>query len=113
MKPVELVERALDNSSRRGNSVLDPFGGSGTTLIACQRRGRKARLIELDPRYVDVICQRWQQYSGLSAIRHADGRSLAELNLPSPEPLVVAPTPAVPQERSKQALPEEVIDEQG
>ena len=68
MKPVELVERALDNSSRTGDTVLDPFAGSGTTLIACQRRKRRARLLEIDPRYVDVICQRWQQYTGKEAV---------------------------------------------
>ncbi|MFZ0937773.1 MAG: site-specific DNA-methyltransferase [Bryobacteraceae bacterium] len=75
MKPVELVERALDNSSRTGDPVLDPFAGSGTTLIACQRRKRRARLIEIDPRYVEVICQRWQQYTGKAAVLDGDGRT--------------------------------------
>lgn len=75
MKPVELVERALDNSSRSGDPVLDPFAGSGTTLIACQRRKRRARLLEIDPRYVDVICQRWQQYTGKAATLDGDGRT--------------------------------------
>jgi DNA modification methylase len=84
MKPVELVERAVDNSSRRGDTVLDPFAGSGTTLIACQRLNRRACLIELDPRYVDVICQRWQQYSGKPAIREADGRAFAEVEKNTP-----------------------------
>ena len=112
MKPVELVERALDNSSRRGNTVLDPFAGSGTTLIACQRRNRKACLIELDPRYVDVICQRWQQYSGISAIRQADGRPFAQLKLPSPAPLPQNPTQGASSEESKRGLSEETIDEQ-
>jgi DNA modification methylase len=79
MKPVELVERAVENSSRRRNTILDPFAGSGTTLIACERLQRRACLIEIDPRYVDVICQRWQQYSGKPAIRHADGRTFTEL----------------------------------
>ncbi len=73
MKPVELVERALRNSSRRGNVVLDPFGGSGTTLIAADKSGRIARLIELDPKYADVIVRRWQDWSGKQAIRVADG----------------------------------------
>ena len=75
MKPVELVERAIDNSSRTGDTVLDPFAGSGTTLIACQRLKRRARLLEIDPRYVDVICQRWQQYTGKEAVLDGDGRS--------------------------------------
>jgi DNA modification methylase len=79
MKPVELVERAVENSSRPGDTVLDPFAGSGTTLIACERRRRRARLIEVDPRYADVICERWEQYSGKPAIRNADGVTFAEL----------------------------------
>ena len=68
MKPVGLVERAIRNSSPRGGLVLDPFGGSGTTLIAAERTGRAARLIELDPRYCDVIVQRWQNGTGRRAI---------------------------------------------
>ncbi|HMM46314.1 MAG TPA: DNA methyltransferase, partial [Candidatus Macondimonas sp.] len=72
MKPVELVERALRNSSRPGNVVLDPFGGSGTTLIAAEKTGRLARLIELDPKYVDVIVRRWQDWTGKQATREAD-----------------------------------------
>ena len=75
MKPVELVERAIRNSSRPGNVVMDPFGGSGTTMIAAHKSGRKARLIELDPKYVDVIVRRWQEFSGGKANRQADGLS--------------------------------------
>ena len=71
MKPVELVERAIRNSSRPGNVVLDPFGGSGTTLIAAEKSGRVARLIELDPKYVDVIVRRWEEFTGKQAIREA------------------------------------------
>ena len=71
MKPVELVERAIRNSSRPGNVVLDPFGGSGTTLIAAEKSGRVARLIELDPKYVDVIVRRWEEFTGQTAIREA------------------------------------------
>ncbi|MDC7707235.1 site-specific DNA-methyltransferase [Vogesella indigofera] len=73
MKPVELVERAIRNSSRAGNVVLDPFGGSGTTLIAAEKSGRLARLIELDPKYVDVIVRRWQDWTSKQATREADG----------------------------------------
>jgi ParB-like chromosome segregation protein Spo0J len=76
-KPVELVERAVENSSRPGDSVLDPFAGSGTALIACERLGRRASLIERNPRNVDLICKRWEQYSGRSATRHGDGRPFA------------------------------------
>ena len=71
MKPVELVERAIRNSSRPGNVVLDPFGGSGTTLIAAEKSGRVARLIELDPKYVDVIVRRWEDFTGQTAIRES------------------------------------------
>ena len=73
MKPVELVERAVQNSSRVGDTVLDPFGGSGTTMIACQRLQRRSRLVELDARYVDVICQRWEQYRGQPAVLDGGG----------------------------------------
>jgi DNA modification methylase len=73
MKPVELVERAIRNSSRPSDVVLDPFGGSGSTLIAAEKSGRRARLIELDPKYVDVIVRRWQDYAGAQATRLADG----------------------------------------
>jgi len=67
------VERAIRNSSRPGNVVLDPFGGSGTTLIAAEKSGRLARLIELDPKYVDVIVRRWQEWTGKQATRESDG----------------------------------------
>jgi DNA modification methylase len=79
MKPVELVERALRNSSKSRDTVLDPFGGSGTTLIACERTGRQARLIELEPKYCDVIIRRWQEYSGKQAVLEGDGRSFREI----------------------------------
>ncbi len=72
MKPVELVERAIRNSSKPGDVVLDPFGGSGTTLIAAEKSGRLARLMELDPKYVDVIVRRWQDWSGKFAKRESD-----------------------------------------
>lgn len=72
MKPVELVERAIRNSSRPGDTVLDPFRCSGTTLIAAEKSGRVARLIELDPKYVDTIIRRWQDYTGQQSRREAD-----------------------------------------
>ena len=67
MKPVELVERAIRNSSKTRDIVLDLFGGSGSTLIACEKSHRSARLMELDPKYVDVIVRRWEEYSGKEA----------------------------------------------
>lgn len=66
-KPVELIQRALENSSKGGDTVLDIFGGSGSTLIACEKTGRNARLMELDPKYCDVIIKRWQNYTGKRA----------------------------------------------
>ena len=78
-KPVELVERALLNSSKGGDVVIDCFGGSGSTLIACEKVGRHARLMELDPKYVDVIVLRWQEFTGKAATLEGDGRTFAEL----------------------------------
>ncbi len=72
MKPVALVEACIRNSSRREDAVLDPFGGSGSTLIACHRLGRRAFLIELDPRYCDVIRERWRRFTGQR--EESDGR---------------------------------------
>jgi DNA modification methylase len=67
MKPVELVERAINNSSKSRDIVLDCFGGSGTTLIACEKLNRQCRMIELDPKYVDVIVKRWEEFTGKKA----------------------------------------------
>ena len=79
MKPVELVERAIKNSSKSRDIVLDLFGGSGTTLIASEKTGRQARLIELDPKFVDVIIKRWEDYTGQQAVRDDDGVKFGEL----------------------------------
>jgi DNA modification methylase len=78
-KPVELIERALINSSKRGDLVVDLFGGSGSTLIACERRGRKARLMEIDPKYADCIVRRWQDYTGGRGVLEGDDRSFDDL----------------------------------
>jgi len=78
-KPVELIDRALMNSSKAGDEVVDLFGGSGSTLIACERRNRKARLMEIDPKYADVIVQRWQEFTGRQAVLEGDGRSFTEI----------------------------------
>jgi DNA modification methylase len=77
MKPVALIERAIANSSPGRAMVLDPFAGSGSTLIACEKTGRQARLIELDPRYVDVAVRRWQDFTAAEAVLEGDGRSFA------------------------------------
>lgn len=78
MKPVALIARALDNSSSRGDIVLDPFGGSGSTLLAAETTGRHARLIELDPKYVDVICRRWQEHTGNTPTRNGEPVNFAK-----------------------------------
>ena len=77
MKPVALIERMLKNNARPGDLVLDAFGGSGSTLVAADRLGMCARLIELDPKFADVIIQRWQNYTGRRAVRE-DGTLFPE-----------------------------------
>jgi DNA modification methylase len=78
-KPVELIERAIRNSSKSRDTVLDPFGGSGSTMIACEKAGRQARLVELEPKYCDVIIRRWQEFTGRDAILDGAGRTFAEI----------------------------------
>jgi DNA modification methylase len=88
-KPVELIERALRNSSKTRDTVLDSFGGSGSTLIACEKTGRQARLIELEPKYCDVIVQRWQEHTGRKAALETDGRTFREVTAER-QPTVIA-----------------------
>jgi DNA modification methylase len=78
-KPVELIEKALNNSSKSGDLVIDCFGGSGSTLIACEKTGRHARLMELDPKYCDVIIKRWQEFTGKEAINEQTGHTFNTL----------------------------------
>ena len=78
-KPVELIERALINSSKAGDIVVDLFGGSGSTLIACERRNRHARLMEIDPKYADCIVRRYQEYTGKQAVLDGDGRTFEDI----------------------------------
>jgi len=73
MKPVALFEYQLLNNTKGGDAVLDSFGGSGTTLIAAEKNGRVARLMELDPKYCDVIVKRWQDFTGKKATLEATG----------------------------------------
>ena len=79
MKPIELIERAIRNSSKSRDIVLDLFGGSGTTLIAAERTGRSARLLELDPKYVDVIVERWQNLTSGVAVLDGEDRTYDDL----------------------------------
>ncbi len=78
-KPIELIEKAVLNSSKSGDIIHDCFGGSGSTLIACEKTNRNARLMELDPKYVDVIVKRWQEYTGKEAILESTNETFNSL----------------------------------
>ena len=78
-KPVEMIQRALENSSKGGDTVLDVFGGSGSTLIACEKTGRINRSMELDPKYCDVIVHRWQEFTGQTATLESTGKPFISL----------------------------------
>ena len=68
-KPIELIAKALKNSSKKEDIILDVFGGSGSTLIACEQLNRKCYMMELDPHYIDVIIQRWENFTGEKAVK--------------------------------------------
>lgn len=78
-KPVPLITKAITNSSDKGAIVVDLFGGSGSTMIACQETGRIARLAELDPKFVDVIVKRWENFTGKQATLGSTGQTFAEV----------------------------------
>lgn len=89
MKPVALFEYQMLNNTKGGDIVLDSFGGSGTTMIAAEKNGRHARLMELDARYCDVIVKRWQDFTGQRAVLESDGRTFADVaaqRVPQEEP---------------------------
>lgn len=79
-KPVALAEEAIDKTTRKGATVLDLFGGSGSTLIACEKTGREARLMELDPKYCDVIVTRWQNFTGKQATLQSSGATFEQVS---------------------------------
>lgn len=79
VKPVAMVADAIMDCSNRGDLILDPFGGSGTTIIAAEKVGRRAVLIELDPRYVDVTIRRWQKLTGKQAFHAQSGKPFEAL----------------------------------
>ena len=83
MKPVELMQYQIENNTKGADLVLDLFGGSGSTLIACEKTGRHARLMELDPKYCDVIVRRWQEFTGKQATLEATGATFAEVEADS------------------------------
>jgi len=80
MKPVELFEYQILNNTKGGDQVLDSFAGSGTTAIACEKNGRFARLMELDPKYCDVIVNRWQDFTGQQATLESTGETFTEIS---------------------------------
>lgn len=90
MKPVELVLRAIRNSSKSGDLVLDLFGGSGSTLIAAEKANRRAYLMELDPAYVDVIVRRWERFTGKVAVKSTMVEQVVEATPQLPEPAGVS-----------------------
>ena len=75
MKPVDMINNQILISSNKDSNVLDLFGGSGSTLISCEKLGRNGFILELDPKYCDVIIQRWQQYTGKEAIHEQTGKT--------------------------------------
>ena len=79
MKPVELIVRSIQNSSKVGDTVLDFFGGSGSTLIAAEKTGRLARVLEIDQRYCDVIVRRWQDFTGKQATLEQSGATFEQV----------------------------------
>ena len=80
MKPVELVEKAVLDGSAINGIVLDLFGGSGSTMIACEKQNRHARLMELDPKYCDVIVKRWEDFTGKKASLVENGKTFEEIS---------------------------------
>jgi DNA modification methylase len=82
VKPVAMVADAMRDCTRRGDSVLDPFIGSGTTILAAERVGRRALGMEIDPLYVDVAIRRWQAFTGKDAVLDGSGRTFDEAATP-------------------------------
>jgi hypothetical protein len=79
VKPVALIADAIKDASKRSNLVLDPFSGSGSTLIAAEKTGRRGYGIEIDPQYVDTAIRRWQRYTGKSARLDSSGATFEEI----------------------------------
>lgn len=79
MKPVALIERALRNSSKAGDCILDSTAGSGSTLVACEKNGRRGLMMEIDPKYTDCICQRYIDFCGEPVILEATGWTFDEV----------------------------------
>lgn len=80
VKPVTMIMDAIKDTSKRGEIVLDPFGGSGSTLIAAEKTRRRARLIEYEPGYCEVTIRRWQKLTRQAAVLEASGEPFAEVH---------------------------------
>ena len=78
-KPIAFIDKALKNSSKSEDIVIDFFAGSGSTLIACQKNNRISIVMELDPKYCDVIVKRWQNYTGQEAVLESDGAKFNDM----------------------------------
>lgn len=78
-KPIECMKRPIENNSNAGDSIYEPFSGSGTTIIAAEQTGRICYAMELNPPYVDIAVRRWQNFTGKQAIHEATGKTFAEL----------------------------------
>ena len=96
VKPVALIADAMRDCTAKGDIVLDTFSGSGSTLMAAEKVGRRARAIELDPRYVDVAVRRWEAHTKAEAVLDGDGRTFAEVKA---ERLAGSGTPPRPEDR--------------
>ena len=77
--PVELPERGINIVAKNTGIVFEPFGGSGTTMIACEKTNRACRMMELDPKYCDVIVQRWQEFTGKTATLESNGQPFMQV----------------------------------
>ena len=93
VKPTNLVAEAIRDVSRRDGLVLDPFGGSGTTILAAEKTGRRARLIELDPSYVDVAVRRWEKLTGREAVLEGTGQTFSAAAVQRCEGAEILPFP--------------------
>ena len=98
VKPAEMIADAIKDGSKRGGLILDPFLGSGTTIIACEMTGRVGAGLELDPKYVDVTVRRWEAYTGGNAVHAETGLTFAETRDMRTGKQLLLPPPAKTEE---------------
>jgi DNA modification methylase len=112
VKPVALVADAIKDCSRRNGLVLDPFGGSGTVLVAAERTARKARALEIDPHYVDVAVRRWQAYTGKTAVLAASGATFEQVEEERQSGMaqtIASLQPELPQDMAEHSIEKECV----